>query len=231
MILGSAVNYPARAIDGGPPAHHRGWALDGGGGAPFQGHCDWAGGPSAPLLSGRRGTKMQLASRPLDPAALSMPNPVPPMPSRTGRGPRPIGECAPVAALARKAHRLDMLDRALRQPLAAPLRDQVRFADVRGNRLIFLATSPAWASRLRMLQGQILAAAQAIGVEAAGIIVKVAPLPLPPQEPDRSKPLSASSGAHLKAAAAGIADPELKALFLSLAEVASAGGGGKPGKY
>jgi hypothetical protein len=129
-----------------------------------------------------------------------------------------------VAALARKAHRLDMLDRALRQPLAAPLRDQVRFADVRGQRLVFLATSPAWASRLRMLQGQILAAARAIGVEAGGILVKVAPLPPPSPEPERGKPLSAASGAHLRAAAAGIADGELKALFLALAQVAEGKG-------
>jgi hypothetical protein len=139
---------------------------------------------------------------------------------RTGHGPRPIAECGPFATLARKAGELDALDRALRQTLPSPLREQVRFAQLRNDRLVFLATSPAWASRLRLRQTQILATAHAIGVGAGSIVVKVAPLPPPAARPEQPKPLSAAAGLHLKAAATSIPDPELRALFLELASVA-----------
>jgi hypothetical protein len=139
---------------------------------------------------------------------------------RTGHGPRPVADCGSFAALARKAGVLDALDRALRQTLPSPLREQVRFAQRRDERLVFLATSPAWASRLRLQQAQILAAARAIGVQAGSIIVKVAPLPPAATAPEQSKPLSAAAALHLKAAATSIQDPELRALFLQLASVA-----------
>jgi hypothetical protein len=112
------------------------------------------------------------------------------------------------------------LDRALRQTLPSPLREQVRFANFRGDRLVFLASSPAWASRLRLQQAQILAAARAIGANAGSVTVKVAPLPPPDPQPEQLKPLSAAAALHLKAAAKSIPDPELKALFLELASVA-----------
>jgi hypothetical protein len=143
---------------------------------------------------------------------------------RTGNGPRPIAECGAFATLAREAGVLDALDRALRQTLPPPLREHVRFAQRRGDRLVFLATSPAWASRLRLMQTQILAAAHAIGAHAGSIVVKVAPLPPARVEPEQSKPLSAAAGLHLKAAATSIPDPELRALFLELASVAETAG-------
>ena len=139
---------------------------------------------------------------------------------RTGHGPRPLAECGPFASLASKAGELDALDRALRQTLPSPLREQVRFAQRRDDRLVFLATSPAWASRLRLRQAQILATAHAIGVSAGSITVKVVPLPPATEAPEQSKPLSAAAGLHLKAAATSIPDPELRALFLELASVA-----------
>jgi hypothetical protein len=139
---------------------------------------------------------------------------------RTSQGPKPLTECGPVAALARKASELEALDRALRQTLPPPLREQVRFANLRGDRLVFLASSPAWASRLRLLQAQILVAARAIGAAAGSVTVKVAPLPPAAMEPERAKPLSAAAALHLKAAATSISDPELRVLFLELASVA-----------
>jgi hypothetical protein len=143
-----------------------------------------------------------------------------PAPQRTGHGPQSITAVGPVAALARKAGELEALDRALRQTLPSPLREQVRFANFRGDRLVFLASSPAWASRLRLQQAQILAAARAIGANAGSVTVKVAPLPPPDPQPEQLKPLSAAAALHLKAAAKSIPDPELKALFLELASVA-----------
>ena len=144
----------------------------------------------------------------------------PPSPGGRGRGPRSMTEYGPIAALAKKASELDALDRALRQTLPSPLREQVRFANLRDSRLVFLATTPAWASRLRFSQTQILSTAHALGVHATMVTVKVAPLPSVPVEPDRTKPLSAAAGRHLKAAAASLSDPELRNLFLELASVA-----------
>src|SRR5215469_14374542 len=113
---------------------------------------------------------------------------------RSGHGPQPITQVGPVAALARKAGKLEALDRALRQTLPSPLREQVRFANWRDDRLVFLASSPAWASRLHLQQAQILAAARAIGANASSVIVKVAPLPPPDPQPEQSKPISAPDG-------------------------------------
>jgi hypothetical protein len=143
-----------------------------------------------------------------------------PRPNRTGHGPLSITDVGPVATLAKKAGKLEALDRALRQTLPSPLREQVRFANIRDDRLVFLASSPAWASRLRLQQAQILAAARAIGANAGSVTVKVAPLPPPDPQPEQSKPLSIAAALHLKAAAKSIPDPELRALFLELASVA-----------
>jgi hypothetical protein len=149
---------------------------------------------------------------------------VPPASRRSGRGPKSLAECGSFATLARKAGELDALDRALRQTLPTPLREQVRFAHLRNGRLVFLATSPAWASRLRLMQTQILATARAIGTCASSVTVKVAP-PLPAATlPDRSKPLSPAAAIHLRAAAASITDPELRVLFLELASIAETAG-------
>lgn len=144
--------------------------------------------------------------------------------SRPVRGPKPLAACGSFASLARKAGELDALDRALRQTLPLPLREQVRFAHLRNGRLVFLASSPAWAARLRLMQTQILATARTIGAGASSVVVKVAP-PLPTvTEPQRTKPLSPAAAIHLKAAAASTTDLELRGLFLELASVADPSG-------
>ncbi|WP_449423319.1 hypothetical protein [Rhodanobacter lindaniclasticus] len=51
----------------------------------------------------------------------------------------------------------------------------MRFANPRNNRLVFLASSPARASRLRLMQAQILASASAVGACASSVTVKPAP--------------------------------------------------------
>ncbi|WP_426690104.1 DciA family protein [Rhodanobacter ginsengiterrae] len=139
---------------------------------------------------------------------------------RRDNGPKSLVDCGSFATLARKAESLEALDRALRQTLPSPLREQVRFANLRHDRLVFLASSPGWASRLRMMQTQILAAAHAIGTRASSVTVKVVPPPPVATPPDRSKPLSPAAAAHLVAAAASFTDPELRALFLELASLA-----------
>lgn len=149
-----------------------------------------------------------------------MQHPAPAISRRIGNGPKSLVECGSFATLARKASALEALDRALRQTLPSPLREQVRFADLRNDRLVFLASSPAWASRLRLMQTQILATARAIGTCASSVTVKVAPQPPTEIVPDRSKPLSPAAASHLRAAAASTTDPELRELFLELASIA-----------
>jgi hypothetical protein len=139
---------------------------------------------------------------------------------RRDNGPKSLVDCGSFATLAHKAESLEALDRALRQTLPSPLREQVRFANLRHDRLVFLASSPGWASRLRLMQTQILAAAHAIGTRASSVTVKVVPQPPAATPPDRSKPLSPAAAAHLVAAAASFTDPELRALFLELASCA-----------
>lgn len=139
---------------------------------------------------------------------------------RLGNGPKSIVDCGSFATLAKRAGVLEALDRALRQTLPSPLREQVRFANLRNDRLVFLASSPAWATRLRLMQTQILAAAHAIGTSASSVTVKVVPQPPAVIEPERSKPLSATAAAHLQATAASLSDPKLRELFLELASLA-----------
>jgi hypothetical protein len=144
--------------------------------------------------------------------------PPPFKPSRHAtRGLKSIVEVGPVASLAAKARELDALDRQLRAALPSPMRDHVRFADLREGRLVFLAPSSAWASRVRLYQTQILEAARAMGTRAYSVGVKVAPLPPVEVVPDRHRPLSAGAARHLRSAAASLSDPTLRDLFLYLA--------------
>ena len=132
-----------------------------------------------------------------------------------------IAECGPVAALAQRARALDALDQKLRQPLPDALRRQCRLADVRAGRLVFLATSSVWATKLRFYQTTLLAQARvASGLKIEKFAVKVAPLPPVPPEQTRRKPLSYAAAEHLKAAARSLADPELRAVYLRLASLA-----------
>lgn len=136
------------------------------------------------------------------------------------RGPQAISACGPFASLANKAAKLDALDRALRQTLPLPLRDEVRFANLRGGRLLFLASTPAWATRLRLLQAQILVIARSLDIRAETLGVKVSPLPRIELEPERTRTLSPAAAVHLRAAAAATSDPEWQDLFGRLAALA-----------
>ena len=146
--------------------------------------------------------------------------PTRPRSSKKGLPPS-IGECSPVASLIQRARALDALDRQLRQPLPEPLRRQVRLADISADRLVFLASSSAWASKLRFHQTALLTLARQVsGLPANQFAVKVAPLPPVPPEQIRRKPLSKTAAEHLKAAARSVADPELKAVYLQMASLA-----------
>ena len=110
------------------------------------------------------------------------------MPSRRSNdtrptGPRPASECVALGTLADHARALDVLDRRLRRLLPDALARETRLADVRGGRVVFLASSPAWASRLRLQQAALMAEARAaLGDVVERFAVKVAPLPSVPAE-------------------------------------------------
>ena len=130
-------------------------------------------------------------------------------------------ECITLDALADRARALDALDERLRRLLPAATARETRLADVRNGRIVFLASSPAWASRLRLHQAALLTEARtALGGEVERFAVKVAPLPTVPPDPTKPKPLSAASARHLRATATVHSDPELQALNLLLASIA-----------
>jgi hypothetical protein len=132
-----------------------------------------------------------------------------------------VSESPPVAALLARARALDALDRQLRQPLPESLRRQCRLATVQSGRIVFLASSPTWATKLRMHQNAILAHARMTsGLPIEKFAVKVAPLPPVPPEPTRRKPLSKASAGHLLAVARSLTDPEMRAIYLKLASLA-----------
>jgi hypothetical protein len=133
----------------------------------------------------------------------------------------PIAECAALDTLALRARALDALDGRLRHHMSAALARECRLADVRNGRLVFLATSSTWATRVRLHQAALLAEARAaMGDTVEHLVVKVAALPPVPPEPARRKPLSAAAANHLRTAANTTRDLELKALYLNLASLA-----------
>jgi len=142
---------------------------------------------------------------------------------RPASGLTPISEYITLGTLADRARALDALDEKLRRTLPDSIAHECRLADVRNGRVVFLATSATWATRLRLHHAALLSAAQsALGgtVHVERITVKVAPLPSVPPDKTRRKPLSAAAAQHLEAAAKSMADPELRALYLRLASLA-----------
>jgi hypothetical protein len=149
--------------------------------------------------------------------AMSKRNPV----HRPTAGLKPATECIPLGALVERARSLDALDGRLRSVLPAALAAETRLADCRNGRLVFLASSPTWAYRIRLHQAELLAEARAaLGGDVERFAVKVAPLPTVPPDPTRPKPLSAATAQHLRAKATALSDPELRALYLNLASLA-----------
>lgn len=137
-------------------------------------------------------------------------------PSSDTHGPTPVAQFAPVADLVARARAFDRLSRQIVPLLPVPLRDHVRHAGVRGDRVLLLVESPAWATRARMDQTRILAAVRGLGLAAASVTARV----LAPTASGASgtPPTHVRHAARpIRAAAAAIADPDLRALFLELA--------------
>ncbi len=109
---------------------------------------------------------------------------------------------------------------AVRSALADELRPHCLHAALEGARLSLLTDGPAWASRLRFAAPELLAALAARGTMAAQVRIRVAPVAgsgAVAERPAVRERLSPGTVAHLRAAAAGMDDPELAAALLRLA--------------
>jgi hypothetical protein len=147
-------------------------------------------------------------------------SPARPLPPRDTHGPTPLSQCAPVADLASRARELDHLSRQIVPLLPAPLRNHVRHAGLRNDRVLLLVESPAWATRVRMDQSLILAAVRSLGLAATSVTAKVMPLPASNGDSATVQPPSPRTAQRIRAAAMAISDPDLRALFLEMAAAA-----------
>jgi hypothetical protein len=123
------------------------------------------------------------------------------------------------AGLVERALLLQALDRQLRQYLPDDVAGQCSLANVHPDKLVFLTTSSTWKARLRLHEGDLVAAARQCGLQIDRVVVKVATMqPVSPETASR-KPLSNTAREHLRAAAQSIEDPQLRAQLLALASL------------
>lgn len=141
----------------------------------------------------------------------------PPLPRDT-HGPTPMSQCGPVADLAARARDVDRLSQRIVPLLPAPLREHVSHAGLHNDRILLLVESPVWVTRVRMEQDRVLAAVRSLGLAANSVTAKVMPPLAPSEAAATTPPLSPRAGQTIRAAASAIADPELRALFLELAD-------------
>ncbi len=128
-----------------------------------------------------------------------------------GNAPNPGPRAALEALLAgsaggtlRRAQWLDAVDQLLRPCLPPGLASHARLANIRDNRLVFVADSPVWHARIRLAAPALIDAARSIGLEVTGLSVKTTagPLrPLPANAEPRT-PMSATARSELAAALA-----------------------------
>lgn len=123
-------------------------------------------------------------------------------------------------AIVERAQQLEALDRQLRQCLPRELALNSRLANVRADRLVFLASAPVWAAKLRLASEQLLGAARQAGLNVRTLTVKVATMQSVPPELSPRTPLSPAARDALRAAALTVNDPQLADQLLSLASLA-----------
>lgn len=147
-------------------------------------------------------------------------SPARPLPPRDTHGPTPLSQCAPVTDLVARARDVDRLSQRIVPLLPTPLRGHVGFAGLRNDRVLLLVESSAWATRVRMDQTRILAVVHSLGLAASSVTAKVAPIPVSVGDSTAIPKLSPRAAKAIRAGAASIADPDLRALFLELAALA-----------
>ena len=123
-------------------------------------------------------------------------------------------------ALLERAREVEETADKVRNALPPQLGTHVRTVRINQKMVVIYADSPAWASRIRYLAGQIIRALRDKGVLVDGVKAAV----LVPESPRRTrlkrhKPrrLSAENARLIQASAEAIRDPELKSAMLRLA--------------
>ena len=160
-----------------------------------------------------------MMDRPPVPDSLSVPPAT--TPARDTRGPTPLAQCGPLADLATRAREAGQRSRQIVPLLPAPLREHVGFAAVHNDAILLLVESAAWATRARMEQARILAAAHSLGLAARTVTARVALPPPPASEPATAGPTVTDGAAQsIRAAASSMADTDLRELFLKIAALA-----------
>jgi len=102
----------------------------------------------------------------------------------------------------RRAQSLLRLQKVLAGSVDPPLADRFQVANIHRHRLILLAPTAAWATRLRMQTPQLLESARQAGhEELREVEIRVSPLVEPPAVQRTPKPLSAAAEQALEAMA------------------------------
>ncbi len=102
-----------------------------------------------------------------------------------------------------------------------PLRAHVSYAALRNDQVLLLVESPAWATRVRTETARILANVHALGLAARSVAAKVVPPTLAPDTAEHRPPVLPATIRGIRAAALAVTDPELRTLFLALADDAA----------
>lgn len=144
-----------------------------------------------------------------------------PLPPRDTHGPTPLAQCGPVSDLVARAHQVDLLSQRIAAVLPPPLRTHVRYAALRQDQVLLLVASSAWATRVRADQARILANVRSLGLAAHSVAAKVVPPAVAFDATTCLSPAPPHAARGIRAAAAAVSDPELRALFLALADDAA----------
>lgn len=133
------------------------------------------------------------------------------------QGPGGLGE------LVERAGQLARATECLRQRLASPLRDHGRVAGFEAGTVVVQADSAAWASRLRFMTAEVIAAVSPVLGRVDRVRVSVASPPPPaPPGPRRERPLLGPGPAQtLDRAASSVTDPALREALRRLARQAT----------
>ncbi|MDR2872398.1 MAG: DUF721 domain-containing protein [Xanthomonadaceae bacterium] len=101
-------------------------------------------------------------------------------------------------ALLRRALWLEALDQRLRTLLPATAATHCRLANVTSEQLIFVADSPTWRAKLRLIETQLIDAARSIGLTVTQVTIKTARVPAYLQPDDPNPPTTSSMSASTR---------------------------------
>ena len=84
-------------------------------------------------------------------------------------------ESSDLTALIERAKTLETLDCSLRRCLPEALANQCRLANQTADKLVFQVSNPIWKNKLRLHSQELLEHANALGLHAQAIVIKINP--------------------------------------------------------